>query len=68
MVINMKKYPQCMMCAHVFGRSCKKIGKVIPDPIYNNEEKCQSFKSLDDEELYVEDSCCNENSRYYEQK
>lgn len=64
----MKKYPKCMLCAHVFGRSCKKMGKIIPDEIYNNEVECTLFKSLDDEELYVEDSCCNENSRYYEQK
>ena len=32
----MKKYSKCLLCAHVFGRSCKKLGKVIPDEIYNN--------------------------------
>lgn len=62
----MKKYPKCLLCLYVFGRSCKKLGKLIPDEIYNNEIECKNFKSLDDEELYVEDSCCNENSRYYE--
>ena len=62
----MKKFSQCLLCAFVFGRTCKKLSKIIPDEIFNNEIKCMNFKSLDDEELYVEDSCCNENSRYYE--
>lgn len=64
----MKKYSNCLLCTYVFGRSCQKTQSIIPDNIYNNEVKCPHFKSLDDEELYVEDSCCNENSKYYEKK
>jgi hypothetical protein len=52
----------------VFGRTCKFSNKVISDEIYNNEIKCENFKGLEDEELYVEDSCCNENSHYYDRK
>ena len=62
----MKKYSQCLLCKYVFGRTCKKTGKIIEDNIYNNDIKCCDFKSLDDEELYIEDSCCDENSKYYE--
>jgi len=62
----MKKYSQCLLCKYVFGRKCEYNNKFIPDEIYNNEEKCLNFKSLSDEELDCEDSCCNENSKYYE--
>lgn len=64
----MKKYAQCLLCKYVFGRSCKLTNNVISDEIYNNEIVCKNFKSLDDEELDCEDSCCNENSKYYSNK
>lgn len=62
----MKKFSQCLLCKYVFGRTCKKDNKVIDDKIYKNEIECKNFSSLNDEELYVDDSCCNENSKYYE--
>ncbi len=61
----MKSYSQCLLCFYVLGRSCKKKNQIIEEDIYNNKIKCSSFKSLEEEELYVEDSCCNENSTYY---
>lgn len=61
----MKNYSQCLLCFYVFGRSCNKKNQIIPEDIYENKVKCSDFKSLDSEELYCEDSCCNENSRYY---
>lgn len=61
----MKKYSQCLLCKYIFGRTCKKNNNIIADDIYNNEIKCKDFTSLDNEELYVDDSCCNENSKYY---
>ncbi len=62
----MKKYSQCLLCKYIFGRTCKKKNKVIDDNIYYNEIKCNDFSSLDNEELYIDDSCCNENSKYYD--
>lgn len=61
----MKKYSQCLLCKYVFGRSCKKSGTIIKNEIYNNDIKCEDFSSLENEELYIDDSCCNENSKYY---
>ena len=62
----MKNYAQCLLCKYVFGRTCKYSNKIISDEIYTNEIKCVNFKSLQDEELDCDDSCCNENSKYYE--
>lgn len=64
----MKKFSQCLLCKYVFGRTCKFKNEIISDDIYNNDIKCESFKGLEDEELYVEDGCCNENSHYYDKK
>lgn len=61
----MKKYSQCFLCKYVFGRSCKKSVTIIKNEIYNNDIKCEDFRSLENEELYIDDSCCNENSKYY---
>ena len=63
----MKKFSQCLLCKYVFGRTCKFKNKVISDEIYNNDIKCEDFRELDDD-LYVEDNCCNENSHYYDKK
>ena len=60
----MKKYSQCLLCIYVFGRKCKKTNEYINDDIYNNELKCLNFKSLNEEELDCDDTCCCENVRY----
>ncbi len=62
----MKKFSQCLLCSYVYGRSCKLKNQRIEDEIYNNEIKCADFKSLNDETLDCDDSCCSENTRYLE--
>lgn len=64
----MKKYSQCLLCKYVFGRKCELNGSFISEDIYNNDIKCTSFSSLANEELDCDDSCCNENSKYYDKK
>lgn len=60
----MKKYSQCLLCKYVFGRTCKFNNKLISDDIYNNEIKCEFFKSLQDEELDCDDKCCSESKEF----
>ena len=60
----MKKYSQCLMCKFIFGRTCKLSNTLISDEIYNNVTICNSFKSIQEEELDCEDSCCSETTRY----
>ena len=60
----MKKYSKCLLCIYVFGRKCKKTDELIEDDIYNNIRECNNFKSLNDEALDCDDSCCSESSRY----
>lgn len=60
----MKNFSQCLLCMYAFGRTCKKNNKVIDDSIYNNEIKCDEFKSLNDCKSDIDDSCCSENIRY----
>ena len=64
----MKSYSQCLLCKYAFGRKCELNGSFISDDIYNNKIKCPSFSSLANEELDCDDSCCNENSKYYDKK
>lgn len=60
----MKKFSQCLLCKYVFGRTCKLSNKYISDDIYNNNVKCEFFKSLSDEDCDIDDSCCSESKRY----
>lgn len=62
------KHSQCLLCKYVFGRKCELTNSFISDEIYNNEISCKSFSSIKNEILDCEDSCCNENSKYYENK
>lgn len=58
------KHSQCLMCKYAFGRKCEYTNQFISNEIYNNEIKCSNFKSLSNEALDCEDSCCSETKRY----
>ena len=59
-------FSQCLMCKYVFGRSCKLKNKIIDDEIYNNEIKCESFSSIENEEVDCDDKCCSESKRFHQ--
>ncbi len=60
-------YSKCLMCMYVFGRKCLKTNSFIEDDIYENKKECINFKSIENEDIeYPNDTCCSENSDYYE--
>ncbi|MGM9969933.1 MAG: hypothetical protein ACI35S_06010 [Anaeroplasma sp.] len=60
----MKQFSQCLMCKYVFGRTCKLTNKIIDTDIFENKLECNSFISIIEEELDIDDSCCSEKTRY----
>ena len=60
----MKNFSQCLLCMYVFGRTCKKNNIIISDDIYDNKIKCNDFKSINENDCDIDDSCCCENNRY----
>ena len=59
-------FSQCLMCKYVFGRSCKLKNSIIEDEIYNNKIKCESFSSIENENIDCDDKCCDESKRFQE--